>query len=561
MISTLDSVLDAGGGLIRGLPSFSWCPGQIAAAKVVAEAIRAGEHLVIEAPPHVSPGIFCCVPAILDAVPRGGRVLVVASEMRHEQLTQVELPFLQRVLPAPFDFAQLPKAGEGETVGPGKGATVYVTSYQVLFAQLAQLGTTGLIDEWLPPDLVVLESAHEAARLGRLGLGFRLSHDTLAALTHPLTTLDESALREQILTLSKRFFTELATHSRSKRYHFRLEERQAIPNFELLDGLERAARVFERAASEARLDAPWHELSIRCRLAASRIDRAMELIDSNVVFYFEEDGTGLGVLCAQEIDIARHLERALFSRASSVIVTSSALTCGGSFDQIRTELGIPDRAREHIVPSSPEHVRKALLVVPDDVPDPSERGWPGIVALRCAQAIRGIPGRVVCMFGSRHSLDLAWHQLRNEPRQVFREGDTPQGDLMRLYQADPSGVLLITTTGWGALDFSAVTIACLILDRLPFPPSTDPVLDAIKERDSGWFVHQSLPAAVRTFQLFLTGFVQKPQGQRVVVVLDQRLLNRPYGRLFLEGFDRIRTSRSLDEIKPFLSAQDREIRP
>ena len=95
-------ILRPGGLLADHLPGFEPRPGQLAMAKRVAQAIDMDERLLAEAGTGTGKTIAYLVPAILS-----GRKVVVSTGTRtlQDQIAQVDLPRLQRVLPEPFTFA------------------------------------------------------------------------------------------------------------------------------------------------------------------------------------------------------------------------------------------------------------------------------------------------------------------------------------------------------------------------------------------------------------------------------------------------------------------------
>jgi len=95
-------ILRPGGLLADHLPGFEPRPGQLAMAKRVAQAIDMDERLLAEAGTGTGKTIAYLVPAILS-----GRKVVVSTGTRtlQDQIAEVDLPRLQRVLPEPFTFA------------------------------------------------------------------------------------------------------------------------------------------------------------------------------------------------------------------------------------------------------------------------------------------------------------------------------------------------------------------------------------------------------------------------------------------------------------------------
>jgi ATP-dependent DNA helicase DinG len=102
------SAIFSPGGLLAQDPSFEFRPQQQEMAVAVARALVDGEHLAVEAGTGVGKSLAYLIPAILFAVARKKKAIICTHTINlQEQLTQKDLPLLQRILPVPFQFAML----------------------------------------------------------------------------------------------------------------------------------------------------------------------------------------------------------------------------------------------------------------------------------------------------------------------------------------------------------------------------------------------------------------------------------------------------------------------
>ena len=98
------AVLGPGGVIARRLPGYEPRPEQLAMAEAVADAITSRSHLIVEAGTGVGKSFAYLVPAILDAVASRKKVVVSTHTINlQEQLLLKDIPFLQGVMPSPFD--------------------------------------------------------------------------------------------------------------------------------------------------------------------------------------------------------------------------------------------------------------------------------------------------------------------------------------------------------------------------------------------------------------------------------------------------------------------------
>jgi ATP-dependent DNA helicase DinG len=99
------SILGTGGAVARRLTSYEPRPQQLEMAEGVAAAIAEGHHLMVEAGTGVGKSFAYLVPAALAvAADRNCRVVVSTHTISlQEQLVQKDIPFLQEVMPQPFN--------------------------------------------------------------------------------------------------------------------------------------------------------------------------------------------------------------------------------------------------------------------------------------------------------------------------------------------------------------------------------------------------------------------------------------------------------------------------
>ena len=95
-------------GVLAQAKNFEYRPQQQQMAVAVAEALTRGDHSIVEAGTGVGKSLAYLVPAILFAVERGKKAIVSTHTINlQEQLTEKDLPLLERVLPVKFKYTML----------------------------------------------------------------------------------------------------------------------------------------------------------------------------------------------------------------------------------------------------------------------------------------------------------------------------------------------------------------------------------------------------------------------------------------------------------------------
>jgi ATP-dependent DNA helicase DinG len=120
------------------------------------------------------------------------------------------------------------------------------------------------------------------------------------------------------------------------------------------------------------------------------------------------------------------------------------------------------------------------------------------------------------------------------------------------FRKDVKSVLLGTESFWTGVDVPGESLSCVVIDRLPFQTPDDPVLDAISARNPRWFMTYSVPRAVIAFKQGFGRLIRRMSDRGVVVLLDRRVVTKPYGRIFLASLPPVMKSQKLESIRVFL---------
>jgi ATP-dependent DNA helicase DinG len=288
---------------------------------------------------------------------------------------------------------------------------------------------------------------------------------------------------------------------------------------------------------------------------ADNLESAMTMADPEMVYYIEDGQDGSVALMGKPVFVAQILASELFARTHSVVATSATLAVGGGFSYTIGELGMPDPMT--LVVDSPFDFRKqAIVVIPEDMPDATNADFPKAVAEAVEKVITMADGRALCLFTSYRNLEEAWSRVSTSTKyKILKQGDKPRTALIEEFRSDIHSVLLGTESFWAGVDVPGEALSCVVMDRLPFQTPDDPVLNAISERDEDWFMTYSVPKAVIAFKQGFGRLIRRVTDRGVVVLLDRRIVTKPYGRRFLLSIPDVRRSKKLESIKIFLDKE------
>lgn len=436
-------------------------------------------------------------------------------------------------------------------------ADIVVTNYHLLFAHLAVRRETGQ-DLVLPPfDFLVLDEAHEAARIARDFFGFTVSAHTLNRLARYAADFGNRKLADRLRQSGSDLFDRIARFARSADYRIRLRSpgfvgtAEAVQELISLAGLGDSIDADDSRDREVRATA--RNAARQARAAAARIQEGVAQADPDTVYWIELDAKGRAKLKGKPIDVSDILKQSLFEATESVTLVSATLTTSGTFDFVRGELGAPDGALELVADSPFDFETQALLVVPDDgLPEPRDFDFPDAAAELVGQVMDLCDGRTLGLFTSYRVLNAVYDQVQGNGHRVLRQGDMPRTELSRVFKEDVRSVLLGTDSFWTGIDVPGEALTGLVIDKLPFPHPEDPVVSAICERDPRAFNNYLVPRAIITLRQGVGRLIRSRQDFGVIVLLDRRIAEKRYGRRFLASLPQMLSTRRLENIPRFL---------
>lgn len=445
------------------------------------------------------------------------------------------------------------------------GAQIVVCNYHLLFSamKIAEQRGCSLSETMLPHfDLIVMDEAHRAADTARSFFGFSISEWSFKRAVALLRKLDkDTAIDVEIA--GKALMDRLRIHANSSAYKARLRKPNEFSAAAALTALGAAADVYSmlaRAESDAELKADLRAGANRCKALKEKLSEAEQLLDPESVYYIEADNIGVK-LCSKLVDVSSRLRNGLWSKVKSAVVVSATMRVGGRFDHAINELGLPKEKLDTECVNSPfDFSSQAMLVVPNGMPEPTDQRFAAAVGAELSKIVAFARGRTMALFTSRRVLDEARKALNGCGYKVLVQGDAPRAKLIAEFRHDVSSVLLGLASFWEGIDVPGEALACLVIDRLPFPRPDDPVLDFVTEKiGRRSFAEFSIPRAVMTFCQGFGRLIRSVDDTGVVVVLDRRLIDKPYGITFLRSLPLgTRISEHIEDAETLLQARKPE---
>ena len=446
-----------------------------------------------------------------------------------------------------------------------QAADVVVVNHHLLMADLV-LKEEGFGDLLPGADAIVIDEAHQLPEIAANFLGFAVSSRQLQALSRDVAAeLLLSGARHEVSatfaqTLDRHLFDlEDSLRGPRERTEFKEWPASVIESVERVQSLldEFVASLSEAAKDHAGLAALRRrsaELASRLRILT-----ATEEAESASVRWAQSTTHGMS-LHYVPVDVAEQLGALVESHTSAWICTSATLAVGDKFDHFMGRLGMREATTVRF--GSPfSYERQTLLYLPRGLDPPSSPRHTEQVIDAALPVLHAAGGRAFLLFTSHRALrDGAEILLRRLgptlPFPVLVQGDGPRESLLAKFREYGNAVLLGTSSFWEGVDVKGAALSVVVIDKLPFAAPDDPVLkarlDAIERRGGSPFFEEQIPQAVIALKQGVGRLMRDPNDFGVVMLCDQRLRTRAYGRIFLDSLPQMPRTERLEEVEQFL---------
>ena len=286
--------------------------------------------------------------------------------------------------------------------------------------------------------------------------------------------------------------------------------------------------------------------------AGSIEDFTLNPITVNAVRWIEVHPLKLMVnisLIDAQLDIAKTLADTLFCKYPTVILCSATLTTNNHFNFIRNRLGLTNEhlksrvIKEYTYNSPFNFADHAMLVLPTDMPNPTDPQFNAVAAEKIWQAIQASNGNAFVLFTAYTNLktcfDLLEARLRERGYNPLKQGDDDRLMLINKFKKTDRSVLFGTDSFWEGVDIAGEALRCVIIVKLPFRVPSEPLIqarsEAITARGGDPFMEYSLPQAIVKFKQGFGRLIRNQRDRGCIVCLDNRISTKRYGKSFLDS--------------------------
>ena len=445
-----------------------------------------------------------------------------------------------------------------------EAADVVVLNHMLLFTLLGspdeqEERESGFL---FPNDFIIFDEAHTLEQVASRHIGIGVSQ---YGLRSAVQRLYNSRTKKGLFTVTRdapgvvlaaelvddvdKFFTQLEQRCDFRKgREFRVRAVDFAPDTITARLISLQGRISEvvRKNDDELLKAELQEMGRRIRDARIGIATFLEQSASQHVYWVERTGKTAQYLSlnAAPIDIAPVLRRMLFRENCSCVMASATLAVGRpDMSYFRERTGATDAQPVQL--GSPFNFQKQMKVfIVQKMPDPRDPGCDEAMAHWIGHFVEQTDGRAFVLFTSYRGMQ----QIATRMEKFFAERNLnllvqgsglPRGRLLEQFKSTPRSVLFGTDSFWMGVDVPGDALSNVIITRLPFAVPDHPLIEAklelITERGGDAFTEYSLPEAILKFRQGVGRLIRTKTDRGVIVVLDNRIVTKPYGRSFLRA--------------------------
>jgi ATP-dependent DNA helicase DinG len=188
----------------------------------------------------------------------------------------------------------------------------------------------------------------------------------------------------------------------------------------------------------------------------------------------------------------------------------------------------------------PAHAR---VWVPQQLPLPNAAGHPAAVGALAARCAAALDGRTFVLTTTLRVLPLVAEALQAEAAardvelKVLVQGSEPRRALLQRYGDGRGCVLVGSQSFWEGIDMPGEALQCVLIDKLPFPPPGDPLVEArvrqLREQGRNPFEDYFVAEAAISLKQGAGRLIRTESDRGLLVICDPRLRRMGYGRRLL----------------------------
>ena len=358
------------------------------------------------------------------------------------------------------------------------------------------------------------------------------------ALRHLCKTIDQGN-RELFAQLDK--LLPPAAQDRSPMLDILVQPSQAAA--EQLRSLSRLVITAAESIDDAESVREAELLSAATEEAASVLLHLLVSPRSSDEVYWYERFPGRLALHASPIEVGPILERTLYPKLDSLVLTSATLAPSQRFTYIRQSLGLrgsPQPITDKIVLGSFDYAQRMAALEARFAPSVrSQSDYADAVSDLLVKLHTTVPRNTLVLFTSNQMLNEVRARLPKSLPVLAQGTHGSKQGITHRFRQQSHAILLATGSFWEGIDLPGRQLEVLVITRLPFSVPSEPIFAAQAERAAKQgrdpFLDLSLPLAVLRFRQGIGRLIRTEEDAGTVIITDTRISQRRYGVAFRES--------------------------
>lgn len=263
-------------------------------------------------------------------------------------------------------------------------------------------------------------------------------------------------------------------------------------------------------------------------------------------------------LISEPIFIKQLTRQLLFSKIPAIVLTSATLTTNGSFQHLTDRLGAIEESTSTLLLDHVFDYKKQMRLfltpkIPIDPWDkPKERkAYFDSLSQKIDKYVQITKGNAFILCTSNQMMYELWKRAKERYTKaglnVLRQGENlTKEQIIHEFKTVKNSVLYAVDSFWTGVDIPGDHLQLIIIPKIPFPPPT-PLSEAQEEiyrawnqkqpkhRQKNYFMDVTVPAVAIKLKQGVGRLIRRKTDRGLVVLMDQRLSTKPYGKMLLNS--------------------------